>query len=338
MLTPPESSGSPMMGSREGLGFTIAGGGDASAFAAISARQLHAERQHQNLAEGVWSRFAASERNGAREASSPWTPTMSHPADSRAAAEKQIALANKALVERQITVDVAKLVASFRSGDAASEVVPQPSNNIPYRGLDYDCLRTLRSYIYNEDSGVRVDEEALLNRLEKQWREGVRGDYTKMIQDVPVFIARERAFLTWIELKRHVAAFMRAEERMYIFRLLYTPLSDTHQDPGWSSEEATPTAIERRHQQFRTLMAATETILANFEDVGQGISLEPGLGVNRDELLRQAVVVLAGEKYAVEMQWKAVEFTDTIAWLADALDAFRKEEEEEGSKTLWYVG
>lgn len=338
MLTPPESGGSPMMGSREGLGFATVNGGDASAFAAGNARQLHAERQHQNLAEGVWSRFAESERNGAREAGSPWTPTMLHPSESRAAAEKQIALANKALVERQITVDVAKLVASFRSGDASSEVVPQPTNSIPYRGIDYDCLRTLRSYVYDEENGVRVDEEALLNRLEKQWREGVRGDYAKMIQDVPVFIARERAFLTWVELKRHVAAFMKAEERMYILRLSYISSLFTHHDLGWSAEGSAPAALERRHRQYRTLMAATETILINFEDVGQGISLGQGLAVNRDELLRQAIVVLAGEKYAVEMQWKAVEFTDTVDWLAGALEDFRKGEEEDGNKTLWYVG
>jgi hypothetical protein len=85
-------------------------------------------------------------------------------------------------------------------------------------------------------------------------------------------------------------------------------------------------------------MGATETILVTFEDVGQGFGLAPGLIVDKDELLRQAIVVLAGDKYAVEMQWKRVDFTVTVGWLAEALETFRKDEEAESKGTLWYVG
>jgi|TARA_R110002003_G_scaffold121_23_gene10839 hypothetical protein len=85
-------------------------------------------------------------------------------------------------------------------------------------------------------------------------------------------------------------------------------------------------------------MGATETILVTFEDVGQGFGLAPGLIVDKDELLRQAIVVLAGDKYAVEMQWKRVDFTVTVGWLAEALETFRKDEEAESRGTLWYVG
>ena len=85
-------------------------------------------------------------------------------------------------------------------------------------------------------------------------------------------------------------------------------------------------------------MGATETIVANFEDVGQGFGLVPGVIVDKDELLRQAIVVLAGRKYAVEMQWKHVEFTAIVKWLAEHLEAFRKDEEEENRGMLWYVG
>lgn len=60
--------------------------------------------------------------------------------------------------------------------------------------------------------------------------------------------------------------------------------------------------------------------------------------MDRDELLRQALVVLAGEKYAVEMQWKPVDFTQVMGWLHDHLESFRKEEEEEGKGMLWYIG
>jgi hypothetical protein len=85
-------------------------------------------------------------------------------------------------------------------------------------------------------------------------------------------------------------------------------------------------------------MGATETILVTFEDVGQGFGLDPGLVVDKDELLRQAIVVLAGEKYAVEMQWNSVDFTVTVRWLAEHLETFRKDEEVESRGTLWYVG
>lgn len=85
-------------------------------------------------------------------------------------------------------------------------------------------------------------------------------------------------------------------------------------------------------------MRATETILVNYEDIGHGFGVAPGTPINRDEFLRQAIVVLAGKKYAVEMQWQTVEFTAIIRWLAEALEAFRKEEEEENRGAMWYVG
>jgi hypothetical protein len=85
-------------------------------------------------------------------------------------------------------------------------------------------------------------------------------------------------------------------------------------------------------------MGCTQTIIANFEDVGQGFGLGPDVAVDRDELLRQALVVLAGEKYAAEMQWKAVDFTQVVVWLREHLESFRKEEEEEGKGMLWYIG
>jgi hypothetical protein len=85
-------------------------------------------------------------------------------------------------------------------------------------------------------------------------------------------------------------------------------------------------------------MGATETILINFEDVGQGFGVAPGLVVDKDELLRQAIVVIAGEPYASEMHWEVVEFGATVRWLAEHLEAFRKDEEEENRSMQWYVG
>jgi hypothetical protein len=79
-------------------------------------------------------------------------------------------------------------------------------------------------------------------------------------------------------------------------------------------------------------------IIKNFDDIGQGIGIGPGNISDRDELLRQALVILAGDKYAVELQWGSVEYEETVKWLIPALETFRKEEEEESSNTLCYVG
>lgn len=76
-------------------------------------------------------------------------------------------------------------------------------------------------------------------------------------------------------------------------------------------------------------MGATQSIIANFEDVGQGFGLGHGLVVDRDEVLRQAFVVLAGEKFAVEMRWNPIEFTRVITWLGESVEPFRSTEEEE---------
>ncbi|KAL5120727.1 hypothetical protein ACEQ8H_001476 [Pleosporales sp. CAS-2024a] len=352
MLTPPESGESPGVGSREGASFSAMNSGGAShtgAFSLVNAQasqvgqqQQHQQHQqyqhqqqqqqhqhqhqhqqqqqqhhqhqhhhhhqhHQNISEGVWNRLGAGgDRNGS------WAGQIGQPTDSKTRAEQ-------AAAERQITESVAQLVAGFPTGEVAAEKVPQAGTSVAYRGLDYDSLRALRSYIYQEEGDVRVEEEVLLSRLERIWRELVRADLDKMLENLPVFIARERALLTWIELKRHMAAFERAEQR-------------------WASESGTKSELDRRHQQYYTLMGATETIIANFEDVGQGFGVTPGLVVDKDELLRQAIMMLAGDKYGAEMQWKHVDFTATVRWLGEYLEAFRKDEEEEGRGTMWYVG
>ena len=85
-------------------------------------------------------------------------------------------------------------------------------------------------------------------------------------------------------------------------------------------------------------MGCTQTLIANFSDVGKGFGLGPNVAVDRDELLRQAIVVLAGEKYAMEMQWEKVEFSAAVDWLGGHLEDFRREEEEEGRGAVWFVG
>ncbi|CAO2648040.1 Nn.00g089620.m01.CDS01 [Neocucurbitaria sp. VM-36] len=337
MLTPPESGESPVVGPREGAGFIAVNGGASGFTAGPSTHQAQPEQQPQSIVEGVWKRFA-SDVNGSREHSASWAPPQ--PAENKAAVQQQIATTNQAAVDRQISVEIARLVASFRSDDAASEEIPQPNSSVPYGGLDYDSLRALRQYIYGEESGIHFDEEALLNRLEKAWREGMRADYDKIVENIQVFVARERAFLTWIELKRHLAALERADKRTYtnlISRLRNAVETILIAILGWRTEGHTTAEIERRIQQHRTLMGATQTLMAAFEDIGQGFGLGPNVVIDRDELLRQAIVVLAGDKYAVEMQWQTIEFAGLVGWLGEHLEMFRKEEEEEGRGSLWYV-
>jgi hypothetical protein len=213
MLTPPESGGSPIMGPREGVEFLESNDreathGGASISDLVNSRLSRAEQRPKDGADGVSNRFAARDRHAPKETISSWRPTNSMSKEVNMAVQQQEA------VGRQISAGVSKLVARFPLGDTAFENVSPPSNSRPYRGLDYELLKTLRSYVYNVESSLDIDEEELLNQLERVWREDVRGDYDKIVDNVPVFIARERAFLTWIELKRHVAAFERAEERM----------------------------------------------------------------------------------------------------------------------------
>jgi hypothetical protein len=226
MLTPPESGESPTIGPREGGGFTaVNGSGHATnGNAAFTSARTHEQQvpqqvsqQHHNIVEGVWNKLAA-EANKSRHLNmltGPASNHATHPTETTAAVQQQIENATQAAADRQVSVQMAALVASFRSDDGVPEELPQPNNSIPYRGLDYDGLRALRQYIYGEERGVSMDEEALLNQLERTWREGVRADYNKMIENIPVFIARERAFLTWVELKRHLAALLRANERTF---------------------------------------------------------------------------------------------------------------------------
>jgi len=215
MLTPPEASGSPIVGPRDGPGFTSANGGPTSEDGVLRS-SISKEQQSLKVVEGVWDRLAARQGNSSQQPTPSWAATdirAPPPTDDKIAVQQQIAQANQAHVDKQISVEVAKLVASFRTDDAASENVPQQNANIPYRGLDYDSLRALRALIYNEECSVQWDEDTLLNRIEKAWREGVRADYDKMLENIPVFIARERAILTWIELRRHLAALDRADRR-----------------------------------------------------------------------------------------------------------------------------
>jgi hypothetical protein len=211
MLTPPESGESPTNGPRES---TAANGGEpsqSSAFAAINGHHSQGTQQQQNITDRVWSRFPAGD------------PRIAIQQQLTAQHQQQLTAKHQSnIMGRQVAEQVAQLVGSFRIAESGREKVPQSNTSVPYRGLDYDSLRALRAYIYNEETGAHVEEEALLDRLERVWRECVRADSEKLLEDLASFVVRERAFLTWIELKRHMAAFERAEKRMSTYQSLRT--------------------------------------------------------------------------------------------------------------------
>lgn len=83
------------------------------------------------------------------------------------------------------------------------------------RSLDTESLRAFRAYIYPGEGGPKWDEEILLRRLETTWRDDVRASQLQVrtSSDTAVFAARDRAFLTWIELRRHLADLEAADKR-----------------------------------------------------------------------------------------------------------------------------
>ena len=86
------------------------------------------------------------------------------------------------------------------------------------RELDPETLLAFRSYIYPGESGPKWDEEVLLRRLETVWRDNIRTGQQLAAGDTALFAVRDRAFLTWIELRRHLADLDRADKRTYSLR------------------------------------------------------------------------------------------------------------------------
>lgn len=357
--TPPEASQSPI-----GPGQGSIGIGNVSHLHGLNAGSAHPS-QAQSAVDGVFNRLAEVGLNGSRNGSMSSHAVLGTPSWPAASAgtygvgPRRASLvpegSSQALPPasstgiRQLGAEISQLVSDLTpqvitSGQGAVPAVPTVPSDAqrsaaPYAGLDMETLFALRAYIYEEKTEVEWDEEALLRRLETTWREGVRSDYDRMVLDIPAFIARERAFLTWIELKRHLADLQRAGTRTYpiitlaplcgLACLLCAPTQCTNRVQGWGEEGTTAPEIERRIEQHRTLMEATREILRGYQE----IPLEAEAPADHDELLRQALVVLAGSKYAVELQWGNVEFVGLMQWLAHALETYEREQEGD---TMYY--
>lgn len=123
MLTPPEASGSPIAGPRDGPGSTIVNGGATASEDSFLRSSASKEQQPFGIVEGVWDRLGTREGSTSQKPTPSWAAANTRappPVDDKVAIQQQIALANQAHVDRQISVEVAKLVASFRTDDAAS--------------------------------------------------------------------------------------------------------------------------------------------------------------------------------------------------------------------------
>lgn len=358
MATPPESSESPIVPVK-------GSSGEGSHFSAVNASVVQSVPP-QSVIEGVYDRLATVGMGGTRhgsvssQAAQAAMNATSWPAAnvaSQAAGPRRRSLAMETVAQLQtqaapgssssaIRAEISRLVSDLtpdyttiaNANNAPATTQPTqdapPREGGPYRGLDVDTLRALRRYVYNEDSNVQMDDDTLLRRLETAWREGVRSDYNRVLDNIAIFIARERAILTWIELKRHIADLARADQRTSLLPRSEAFHGCANEDvAGWHEEGSTAAEIQRRIQQHRTLMGASRELLRNYEDITQ----VAGSDVDNDELLRQAFVVLAGPKYAVELQWKTVEFMGAMEWLSVHLERFRREEEEEG-EGVYFVG
>jgi hypothetical protein len=125
---------------------------------------------------------------------------------------------------QQLSADIGSLVSNFLEDEDTDDTRHAPSSTAPEgmqressgtQGLDVQTLQALRSYIYRSEDGPKWDEGTLLRRLETAWRRQVRTGPNRAAGDVALFAARDRAFLTWIELRRHQTDLVQAQERKH---------------------------------------------------------------------------------------------------------------------------
>ncbi|KAH7138983.1 hypothetical protein B0J11DRAFT_515772 [Dendryphion nanum] len=208
---------------------------------------------------------------------------------------------------QQLSVEVNNLAGSFTL-DEPVERSPTPSTLPDHRGLDPETLAAFRKYIYPDEQGDAWDEEVLLRRLESAWRDHIRPAHTHPSANVSLFIARDRAFLTWLELRRHLADLERADKR-------------------WRTEARLEHEIEARVEEHKTLMAASRDIVRTWETIGQGVEVAwAPEGLSADELLMQAFMMLAGQNHTPDMVWPSMNVVETIKWLNGHLLQFSQDE------------
>jgi hypothetical protein len=127
---------------------------------------------------------------------------------------RSIAPAGRPPSLHHVGAEIGSLVSNFM-GPCGTAVEQQERSPSPEAGLDMRTLRAFRAYIYPSEGGPKWDEVTLLRRLETEWRDKVRPLQRKGCNS-RLFAARDRAFLTWIELRRHLADLLHADESTYM--------------------------------------------------------------------------------------------------------------------------
>lgn len=259
-------------------------------------------------------------------------PLRYYPVPASASSHEPLSSLTTELPTRPLVTEKGNFVASFlresTSSTSASPVTFQPgiSNNFEARpagrGLDMDTLHALRTYLYPHENGPKWDEDMLLHRIETIWRESVR---TRQIDDPTLFAARDLTFLTWIELRRHIA------ELEELSRLM-TSL-------GWHEEADLGRDVETEIlTQRKALMSASRGLVHSWGEIGKGLRLARAPNLSADELLVQAFIVLAGDSNTSDMSWSSVDVAEIIRWLDEELHQFDLEEEEDNRQSpLFFV-
>ncbi|KAF2000130.1 hypothetical protein P154DRAFT_492731 [Amniculicola lignicola CBS 123094] len=179
------------------------------------------------------------------------------------------------------------------------------------RGLDADTLRAFRAYLYPGENDMLPDEDTLLRRLEMAWRNGVRPGVRSSRENPALFAAIDGAFLTWLELRRHLAELLRVEKR-------------------WSEAEVSPHDVDGRITQYRGLTRVTRELVSSWEGIAGGSAAA-------DELLVQAFVLLAGDSSVPTMSWAPVKAAHMVRQLAETLQQDHDEEEQEAARLMYVM-
>ncbi|KAF2727427.1 hypothetical protein EJ04DRAFT_505727 [Polyplosphaeria fusca] len=205
---------------------------------------------------------------------------------------------------------------------SASPMTPQSgAGESNHAGLDADTLRAFRRYIYYDEEGPECEEELLLHRLEKAWRDIVRTSKKAALGNAKLFAARDRAFLTWLELRRHLAE-----------------LDRIHKE--WNSPSDSSRQMENRIRQHRALMSASREVVRNWQEIAQGVEGQWAPSVSADDLLVQAFVLLAGESNTPDLAWGPLNEAAMIKWLSEKVQQFADEHRghAESAGQLFYLG
>ncbi|ORX97227.1 hypothetical protein BCR34DRAFT_168254 [Clohesyomyces aquaticus] len=205
----------------------------------------------------------------------------------------------------------------IREDTPAVNIAPPiaPTNEFPGFGnvriqptLDMDALHALRAYVYPSEADGVVNEELLLRRLEKAWREIVRASHNRRMESPILFAARDEAFLTWIEIRRTIAGFLRIMER----------------NPRPGGEE------------LRTIANTYRELCRSWQAIGKELEVAWAPKISANELLVQAFIMLAGRNNSVDMIWgpvNALEYNGAI--YGQGLELLGQEDQR---PKLFYVG